>query len=104
MAIFQSLVKKEALHIVRDTRTMLITLLMPLVLLLLFGFAISTEVNDVRIVAVVDQHTDETRDVLQRFRVNEYFNFQGLASAGEVERLLRSGETDVAVIMKTDDG
>ena len=88
----------------RDTRTMLITLLMPLVLLLLFGFAISTEVNDVRILAVVDQHTDETRDVLQRFRVNEYFNFQGLASAGEVERLLRSGETDVAVIMKTDDG
>ncbi|MDE6337616.1 MAG: ABC transporter permease, partial [Muribaculaceae bacterium] len=104
MAIFQSLVKKEALHVVRDTRTMLITLLMPLVLLLLFGFAISTEVNDVRIVAVVDQHTDETRDILQRFRVNEYFNFQGLTSAGEVERLLRSGETDAAIIMKTDDG
>lgn len=104
MGIFQSLVKKEALHVVRDTRTMIITLLMPLVLLLLFGFAISTEVNDVRIVAVVDQHTDETRDILQRFRVNEYFNFQGLTSASEVERLLRSGETDAAVIMKTDDG
>lgn len=104
MAIFQSLVKKEALHVVRDTRTMVITLLMPLVLLLLFGFAISTEVNDVRIVAVVDQHTDETKDILQRFRVNEYFNFQGLISAGEVERLLRSGETDAAIILKNDDG
>ncbi|MDE6022812.1 MAG: ABC transporter permease, partial [Muribaculaceae bacterium] len=73
MAIFLSLVKKEALHIVRDTRTMVITLLMPIVLLLLFGFAISTEVNDVRVVAVVDQHTDETRNILQRLRVNEYF-------------------------------
>lgn len=104
MAIFQSLVKKEALHVVRDTRTMIITLLMPLVLLLLFGFAISTEVNDVRVVAVVDQHTDETRDILQRFRVNEYFNFQGLTTADKVNTLLRSGETDAAVFLRNDNG
>lgn len=88
----------------RDTRTMVITLLMPVVLLLLFGFAISTEVNDVRIMAVVTQHTDETRDILQRFRVNEYFNFQGLTSSGEVERLLRSGETDAVVILRQNNG
>lgn len=104
MAIFNSLVKKEALHVVRDTRTMVITLLMPLVLLLLFGFAISTEVNDVRIVAVVDRHTDETRDILQKFRVNGYFRFMGLTSAEEVERLLRIGETDAAVLLKNDGG
>lgn len=104
MAIFQSLVKKEALHVVRDTRTMIITLLMPLVLLLLFGFAISTEVNDVRVVAVVDQHTDETRDILQRFRVNEYFNFQGLTTADKVNTLLRSGETDAAVFLRNNNG
>lgn len=104
MTIFQSLVKKEAIHVVRDTRTMLITLLMPLVLLLLFGFAISTEVNDVRIVAVVDNHTDTTADILQRFRVNEYFDFQGLTSPQEVERLLRTGTVDAAVILKNNDG
>lgn len=104
MAIFQSLVKKEALHVVRDRRTMVITLLMPLVLLLLFGFAISTEVNDVRIVAVVDQHTDTTRDILQRFRVNGYFNFLGLTSPLEVERLLRTGEADAAVLLNNDNG
>lgn len=104
MAIFQSLMRKEALHVVRDTRTMVITLVMPLVLLLLFGFAISTEVNDVRIVAVVDQHTDETRDILQRFRVNRYFSFLGLASSSDVERLLRTGETDAAVFLKNDNG
>lgn len=38
MAIIKALIKKEAIHIVRDRRTMIITLLMPLVLLLLFGF------------------------------------------------------------------
>lgn len=78
MAIIKALIKKEAIHIVRDRRTMIITLLMPLVLLLLFGFAISTEVNDVRLVAVVGQHNDDTRDILERFRVNRYFTFRDL--------------------------
>ena len=104
MGILQSLVRKEALHIVRDTRTMLITLFMPLVLLLLFGFAISTEVNDIRIVAVVDNHNDTTRDILERLRVNGYFTFQGLAPASEVENLLRAGKTDAALFLKTDNG
>ncbi len=104
MAIFQSLVKKEALHIVRDTRTMVITLLMPIVLLLLFGFAISTEVNDVMVVAVVDQHTDETRDILQRLGANPYITFKGLAAPEDAERLLRSGNTDAVLYLRADEG
>lgn len=104
MAMIISLIKKETLHIVRDKRTMLITLLMPLVLLLLFGFAISTEVNDVRIVVVVDRHTDRTRQIIDKFRVNDYFTFQGLVSAGEVESLLRTGKTDAALFLRNDNG
>lgn len=104
MGMLRSLIKKETLHIVRDKRTMLITLLMPLILLLLFGFAISTEVNDVRIVAVVDSHTDRTRQILEKFRVNDYFTFQGLAAACDVESLLRTGKTDVALFLRSDSG
>lgn len=104
MAMLLSLIKKETLHIVRDKRTMLITLLMPMVLLLLFGFAISTEVNDVRIVVVVDRHSDQTRQIIEKLRVNEYFTFQGLASADEVESLLRTGKTDAALFLRSDDG
>lgn len=104
MTIFQALVKKETLHIVRDTRTMIITLVMPLVLLLLFGFAISTEINDVRLVAVVDRHTDSTRDLLQRFKSNSYFDFKGLASADEIDGMLRRGETDAALFLRDDNG
>lgn len=104
MTIFQSLIKKEALHVVRDTRTMIITLVMPLVLLLLFGFAISTEVNNVRVVAVVDQYTDDTRQILERFQVNEYFDFLGLVGADEVEEMLRKGNADAAVFLVTDNG
>lgn len=104
MGIYSSLVKKEAIHIVRDRRTMLITLLMPLVLLLLFGFAISTEVNNIRLVAVVSDHNDQTRDLLERFVVNDYFEYQGEAASSDVDRLLRTGATDAALYIRTDGG
>lgn len=104
MAALPSLIKKETLHIVRDKRTMLITLMMPLVLLLLFGFAISTEVNDVRIVVVVDHHTDRTREIVEQLNVNSYFTFQGLTSAENVDYLLKTGKTDAALFLKSDNG
>ena len=104
MSIFQSLIKKEVLHLVRDIRTIIIVLVMPIVLLLLFGFAISTEVNDVRLVVMTDQHTDETREIIERFRTNSYFTFEGIVSHDEAEDLLRKGEADAAVMFRTEDG
>ncbi len=104
MTILRSLIRKEALHIVRDRRTMVITLVMPVVLLLLFGFAISTEVNNFRTVAVVDRHNDHTRDIIERLQVNDYFNFVELVSDSEVERMLRDGETEAALYLRTDGG
>ncbi|MDE6782833.1 MAG: ABC transporter permease, partial [Paramuribaculum sp.] len=81
-----------------------ITLLMPLVLLLLFGFAISTEVRNIRICAVVDRHTDETRAILERFRCNEYFDFQGLVASTEQNRMLEEGLTDAILILRSASG
>lgn len=104
MSIFTSMIRKETLHLVRDSRTMTVVLIMPLVLLLLFGFAISTEVNDIRVVAVVNQHTDDTRRILSQFEANSYFTFCGLVSSDAVEPTLRRGEADAAVIMDYCDG
>lgn len=102
--IFGAMICKEALHIVRDRRTMLITLLMPIVLLLLFGFAISTEVNSVRVVAVIDMQTDRTRELLGRLSANEYFSFRGVVSMAETEPMLRRGDADAAVVIRHDHG
>lgn len=104
MAILGALIKKESMHIVRDTRTMIITIFMPIVLLLLFGFAISTEVNDVRVVAVVDKYTDDTRDILERIDVNSYFSFLGITSQNESEKLLREGRADAILFLKEETG
>lgn len=98
MSVFQSMVKKEALHLVRDLRTLLIVLIMPMVLLLLFGFAISTEVNNVRVAAVVDRYDDGTRRALARICENPYFTFAGVVAPGEPEAMMRRGEIDAAVV------
>lgn len=100
MMVFLSMIKKEALHLVRDFRTMTVVLVMPLALLLLFGFAISTEVNNIRVVAVVSQHTDHTRQTLERIRANSYFTFLGVVPVDRVEPMLRGGLIDAAVVMK----
>ena len=104
MSIFKSMILKETLHLLRDFRTLTVVLIMPLVLLLLFGFAISTEVNDVRIVAVVGQHNDHTRDVLERLRTNPYFTFCGIVPYNQVEPALRKGNADAAIIMTCRNG
>jgi putative ABC transporter, permease protein len=83
---------------------MLITLLMPIVLLLLFGFAISMEVNDVRVVASADRHTDMTRELFRRFAENDYFTFEGTVTENHVEDYLRRGDADAAVIVRTESG
>lgn len=104
MSVFQSLVKKEALHLLRDFRTIIVVLVMPVVLLLLFGFAISTEVNNVRVATVVEQHTDQTKQIIDRFRTNPYFTFEGVVAYSDVEDLLREGRVDAAVVFRTRDG
>ena len=104
MSIFQSLIKKEILHLLRDFRTIIVVLVIPVVLLLLFGFAISTEVNNVRVAAVVEQHTDETRHILEQFRTNTYFTFKGTIPFDEIENILRKGDADAVVIFRSELG
>lgn len=104
MTIFQSLVKKETLHVVRDTRTMLVIFFIPIILLLLFGFAISTEVNHIKVMVVAENHNEETQRIIERLRVNPYFDFQGLVSPINADLQLRKGDTDAIVYLRLDRG
>ncbi len=102
--ILSSIIRKEMLHLRRDPQTLLVTVFMPVVLLLLFGFAISTEVNDVKVAVVVDTHTDRTRDICMRLQTNPYFTFVGEAPHADIDRLLRTSEADAVVVLHTDAG
>lgn len=78
--------------------------MMPLILMLLFGFAISTEINDVRVLASVDRHTDKTRAAIERMEVNGYFTFLGLGTPSEIEDALRTGNADAGIVFSDNDG
>ena len=73
MKMFIAFVGKEIRHILRDRRTMLVLFGMPLIMMLLFGFAISTDVKDVRLVAVTTPADHLTQRMLARLDASEYF-------------------------------
>lgn len=99
---FLSFVKKESLHILRDRRTMLIVVLIPVMLMVLFGFAISTEVNDIKVAVVAPDRTDGVRDAVERLARNDYFTFCGYTDNGCIDALLRSGKADAVVVFAAD--
>lgn len=96
--MLKSLIKKEALHILRDWRTVVIVLVMPVILLLLFGFAISMEVNDVRVVMAVDAHSERSRRLAAAIDANPCFIFSGLVNERQIEPLMRGGRADIALV------
>ena len=98
MRQFIAFVKKEFYHIFRDRRTMLILLGMPVVQIILFGFAISTEVKNVRL-AVLDPSNDVvTRKIIDRLDASEYFTVTArFHSPQEMEAAFLKNEVDMAL-------
>ena len=99
---FFSFVRKETLHILRDRRTMLIVLLMPVVQLLLFGFAISVEVNNIDFAVVASHPTEAVRRQVERIAANPYFTFGGYIRQDEADEVLRTGEVGAVVVFAAD--
>lgn len=99
MKQFITFVKKEFYHIFRDRRTMLILLGMPVVQIILFGFAISTEVKNVRL-AVLDPSNDVvTRKIIDRLDASEYFTVtRRFHSPREMEAAFLKNKIDMVVV------
>ena len=103
MKQFVSFVIKETKHILRDKRTMLILFGMPVVMMLLFGFAITTDVKNVRTVVVTSQMDHQTQQVVERLSQSEYFTITAtVRTPQEGERLIRSQKADMAVVFAGD--
>jgi ABC-2 type transport system permease protein len=98
MKQFIAFVIKEAKHILRDKRTMLILFGMPVVLMLLFGFAITTDVKNVRTVVVTSEMSPRTQEAVERLAQSEYFTItQTVSTPQEAEQLIRSQKADMSL-------
>ncbi len=99
MKQFLSLVIKEAKHIVRDKRTMLMLFGMPIVLMLLFGFAITNDVKNVRTVIVTSQVNYATQQAVDRLSASAYFTItRAVATSAEARQLIQDQKADLAVV------
>ena len=99
MKQFIAFVIKEAKHILRDKRTMLILFGMPVVMMLLFGFAITTDVKNVRTVVVTSEMSSRTQQAVERLAQSEYFIItQTVNTPQEAEQLIRSQKADMALV------
>ncbi len=96
---FLVFVKKEWLHIWRDRRTLFILIWMPVVQILLYGFALTNEVKNSKI-AIFDQSRDlSTQAISEKLAASRYFNLiKNVYSYKEIEATFRQGKIRLAVV------
>jgi len=99
MKQFLTFVRKEFYHILRDPRTIMILLLMPVIQIILFGFALSTDIRNVNI-AILDNSKDGvTTKITEKLSSSSYFNITNMISSErEIEALMQSGRAVVVVV------
>ncbi|MFM2367989.1 MAG: hypothetical protein RL619_285 [Bacteroidota bacterium] len=101
MKRFIGFIKKEFYHIFRDKRTMFILFGMPIVQIMLFGFAITNEINNVNI-AILDQSKDaETQKIINKIDASKYFNIeQEISSENQVESVFKKGKIKAVLVFE----
>ncbi len=97
-----ALVRKESLQIVRDPSSYLIAGVLPLLLLVLFGFGVSLDLRNVPIGLVVEQPSPEADSLVESFRNSRFFTVRLARHRAEVEDDLVSGRLKAVVVLAAD--
>ncbi len=85
--------QKELYHILRDFRSLIIVIVMPIMMIFLYGYAINMDIENVKIAVVDLDHTVESRQLTARFYASPYFSpGESPVDMNDPEQLLRSGQ------------
>jgi ABC-2 type transport system permease protein len=91
---------KEVRHILRDPRSLTIAILMPIVMTLLYGYAINLDIKNIRLAVLDFDHTQESRDLVGRFFHSGYFiPSQSEPDLADPEYVLKSGDASALLII-----
>ncbi len=95
--------RKEFIHVFRDSRSLITSIAIPMLLLILFGYALSLDVDRVPFVAWDQSETPISRDFIQRFSGSRYFSLrQHATDYSQVVQAIDSGQALVGLILPTD--
>ena len=98
----QALVRKEFLQIVRDPSSIAIAFLMPIFLLLLFGYGVSLDAEHLPIAVVAEQPSADTRDFTASLQGSHAFEVHTATSLPAAELALREGRVNAIVRLRAD--
>lgn len=100
---FLQVARKEMIHLRRDPATLVIAMVIPIIQLTLFGFAIDFDVRHIKTVVVDLDRSRESRAYLDSLHATQYIDFEGyLSSPEQAEEALRRGSARVALIIPPD--
>jgi len=103
MKQFKSFIKKEFLHIFRDVRTMMMLLAMPVIQLIIFGFAIRTEITNTPFAVFDESKSMSSRQIIERMSNSKYFDLKQLpGNSNDIETIFREGKIKLALIIPHD--
>jgi ABC-2 type transport system permease protein len=97
-----SLVKKEARQIVRDPSSIAIGIVLPVMLILLFGYALSLDVLHVPIAVVLEDPSPAATELAAGFELSQYFDARLMTSMPEAEKLMSDQKVDAIVRIRPD--
>ena len=86
------------LHILRDRRTLLVVLVIPLMLIMLFGFTVSTDVNNIKVIVCAPHRSYAVAQAVNRITASRYFEFKGFVDAGDIDQSLRTRKAAAVVL------
>lgn len=100
-----AITRKEILHILRDRRTLGMVIGMPIIMLLLLGYAVNVDIDDIPVIVYDQSRTQDSRRFLERFWQTNYFKATAyVAEADQVTRAIDAGEAKVGIIIPPDFG
>jgi ABC-2 type transport system permease protein len=103
MRRFRALIKKEITHMVRDPRTLIMIFIMPILQLVLLGYANNTDIKNVPTVIFDQSHSQASRSLLAAFQSTGYFSYDYVASTDtEVTDMIDSGKAKVGITIPSD--
>ena len=92
-------IKKEFFHIFRDIRTMMMLLAMPVAQLIIFGFAVTTEINNTPIAVLDESKGESARRLIAKIDGSRYFTLhETLQHAGQTEEAFRRGKIKMVMV------
>ena len=96
-----SFIRKEFYHILRDKTTMMILLLMPIIQIILFGFALTTEVKDTQVAVLVPTNDEASSRIIDKLDASAYFDVVArIHTTAEIQPIFRDAKAKLVVVFE----